>query len=151
MSSFLEQKHPRPNTNPMTDFTYSLSESVWALICTPIAVSHTISNTIWEIYGWMSITWPSPCGDKSDTIIWLCRSNVSTNCSNIEKWKAGVMILRRFCHFLPLLSSNPSANHGRNTEYIPLFPKKFELLLMMVSNTFASTTVNAMRFNPQKP
>lgn len=29
-----------------------------------------------------------------------CPSNVSTNCSNILKWNAGVIIRRRFVHFV---------------------------------------------------
>lgn len=132
--------------NAITNFTialtYLLAESVCALIWTPIAVSHTMSSAISDVNVLMSTAWPSQSGFNRETSVRHCRSNISGSCSNIEKWKAGVIILRRLCHFLPLLKSRPSPSHGRNTLYVLLLAKNFVLLPITISSSFGSLTNN---------
>lgn len=53
--------------------------------------------------------------------------NIPKNCVRILKWKAGVKIFRRCCHFIPLETSRPSPRNGFKNAYIILLFECFEL------------------------
>ena len=88
--------------------------------------------------GWkISIAWLLENFFKFSTKIELCRSNISTNWSKILKWNAGVMALRRKCHFLPEAISNPVPSHSDKKSYSALFSMNF-WLLKITSTSFGS-------------
>lgn len=101
-----------------TAWTYSELELSWAFSTVPIALSHIMSKVLRVIIGNIFCISPVAFGFITfSTKISLYFRKMSKYCSNILKWKAGVITFLRSNHFLSVLIKSPVPSHGSSKLY----------------------------------